>query len=416
MSNHSLDRSRQLIEQYLSVRQLTTDICQSLEKEDLSVQPIADVSPPKWHLAHTTWFFEELLLVPYLQGFKKFNQQYSLLFNSYYKSAGDHWLQQDRGCLSRPTVNEILDYRGYIDNLVIQLLQQNNPEPEIQSILEIGLNHEQQHQELLYMDIKYILATNPTYPAYSNLPLAKSHGMKQSWKSFAEGLYHVGHEGEAFAYDNESPRHKHYTYPFKISDETVTNGEFLSFIDDKGYKSPNNWLSQGWDWVNSNSICKPLYWKQINGEWFEYTLHGLQPLDLDAPVVHVSYFEADAFATWKGARLPTEYEFEIYLQQTELKPGEKQATSQVAIYHPNNSSQKVGQVWCWTKSHYSGYPGYQTFKGVLEEYNGKFMCNQFVLKGGCVNTPKDHYRHTYRNFYQPHQRWMFSGIRLCKDH
>lgn len=409
-----------LLDCYLCVRNDTTDICQPLTVEDHAVQPSAEVSPPKWHLGHTTWFFEELILVRFMPEYERWNEQYRVLFNSYYKSAGEHWIQGERGNLSRPTVDEVLAYRSYVDHhmrlfLSSECLQGKERDAEmtaeVAEILEIGLHHEQQHQELLYMDIKFILGVNPITVTYDDTQLLKAvPATGELWTDFDEGVYQLGHSSSGFAYDNESPRHKTYTYPFSIANHTVSNGEYLEFIEAQGYRIAKYWLSQGWDWVSENQIKQPLYWLQEDGVWYEFTLNGRQALDLNAPVTHISYFEADAFASWKGCRLPTEQEFEIYLQQSTAEYGLTKTAC-----HPNDTSADVGQVWCWTRSQYSAYPGFKPYQGVLAEYNGKFMCNQFVLKGGCVATPPEHYRHTYRNFYQPHQRWMFSGIRLSKD-
>ncbi len=399
-----------LIKKFIAIRQYSSRICENLENEDLVVQPSQEVSPLKWHLGHTTWFFEELILVRFSKEFSRFNDKYRVLFNSYYKSAGGHWSQSDRGHLSRPTVKEVFFYREFIDQKIIEFLRSSIPNPEIDFLLEVGLNHEQQHQELLFMDIKYILGSNPLFPAYINKPKLPAQAGLRSWFEFKEGIYCVGHEGFSFAYDNEGPRHKTYIHPFSIREDTVSNGEYLEFVKDKAYSNPQFWLSEGWDWVNDNGISNPLYWQKKKGEWFEFTLHGLKPLDLNAPVTHISYFEANAFANWTNYRLPTEFEFEVFLNQ--FKTAQQDSFE---IFHPNNANNPIGQVWCWTMSHYSPYPGFKTFKGVIGEYNGKFMCNQFVLRGGCVITPLGHYRHSYRNFYQPHQRWMFSGIRLAKD-
>lgn len=401
---------------YLSVRNDTTDICLPLAIEDHAVQPNAEVSPPKWHLGHTTWFFEELVLVKFMPGYVRCNEQYRLLFNSYYKSAGKHWIQGERGNLSRPTLDEVLAYRAYVDHHM-QLFLQSDVEDlaiqsEIDNVFEIGLHHEQQHQELLYMDIKCILGVNPLPTTYNDICQTQTSVSKAvaSWQSFTEGVYKIGHNGDGFAYDNESPRHKTYIYPFAIANNTVSNGEYLQFINDQGYSTARYWLSLGWDWLAETQVKCPLYWLQEDDIWYEFTLHGRHVLDLNAPVTHISYFEADAFASWKGGRLPTEQEFEVYLQQTQ-----SEQAPVTGRHQPHDTSEVVGQVWCWTRSQYTAYPGFEPYKGVLEEYNGKFMCNQFVLKGGCVATPLGHYRHSYRNFYQAHQRWMFSGIRICKD-
>ncbi|AOT08058.1 ergothioneine biosynthesis protein EgtB [Pseudoalteromonas luteoviolacea] len=409
-----------LINKYLRIRAYSTALCANLQVEDYTVQPIADVSPPKWHLGHTTWFFEEVILVKHMADYTRFHQGYRMLFNSYYKSAGEHWLQSQRGDLSRPTVDEVIDYRSYVDKQVVDFLSLANVDESVLSLLEIGLHHEQQHQELLLMDIKYILGCNPLSPVYCDQALDTILTLeKAQWCTFDEGVYEVGAIDSGFAYDNEKPRHKIYNYAFAISENTITNGEYLAFIQDGGYDRAEFWLSLGWEWLTDKKIAHPLYWKKIGKEWFEFTLHGLMPLDLNLPVTHVSYFEADAFASWKGVRLPIEQELEIYLSAssacTVTPDSKKRSDNKTSMYHPVASDAHFGQVWCWTKSHYSGYPGYKPYQGMLNEYNGKFMCNQFVLKGGCVATPSDHYRHSYRNFYQPHQRWMFSGIRLAKD-
>ncbi|GGI75576.1 ergothioneine biosynthesis protein EgtB [Shewanella hanedai] len=420
-----LSARAELLDCYLSVRNDTDDICRPLAIEDHAVQPNAEVSPPKWHLGHTTWFFEELILVRFMPDYQRWNEQYRLLFNSYYKSAGQHWIQSERGNLSRPRVDEVLAYRAYVDHHMTLLLQSDIDEPEMEEVLEIGMHHEQQHQELLYMDIKFILGVNPMQVTYDDSFLPEAKGLfvkgvmselpktalnEANWETFEEGIYQLGYGGEHFAYDNESPRHNTYLYPFSIAKHTVSNGEYLAFINDEGYNTARYWLSMGWDWLVESHIKHPLYWQQEDGQWYEFTLHGRHVLDLNAPVTHISYFEADAFASWKGCRLPTEQEFEVYLQQN---PSEQGLVTE--LHHPNNTSEDVGQVWCWTRSQYTAYPGFKPYKGMLEEYNGKFMCNQFVLKGGCIATPVGHYRHSYRNFYQPHQRWMFSGIRLSKD-
>ncbi len=400
----------ELIEKFISVRAKSIQICENLETEDFVIQPCPEVSPPKWHLAHTTWFFEELILVQFSDQFSRFDESFQVLFNSYYKSAGKHWIQGNRGDLSRPTVKNIFKYREYIDSQMVSFLRTTKMSSEVNFLLTIGLHHEQQHQELLLMDIKYILGSNPMMPAYSQDEPPASVDIPRSWKEYKEGIYEVGHRSSEFAYDNEGPKHKVYLYPFSIRENTVSNGEYLDFMNSGGYSNPQYWLSEGWDWLNRDKIGNPLYWKKVDGEWFEFTLYGLRPLDLNAPVTHINYFEADAFAHWTNHRLPTEHELEIF-----LKDSNSTFDKEVNYLQPTRADLSVGQVWCWSKSHYSPYPGFRTFKGMLGEYNGKFMCNQFVLKGGCIATDEEHYRHTYRNFYQPHQRWMFSGIRIAKD-
>ena len=406
-----------LTQRFLTVRQQTIDICSPLEIEDFAVQPNADTSPPKWHLGHLTWFFEELILVKYSLGYSRFNAGFSQVFNSYYKALGPHTAQSNRGQLSRPTVAQILAYRLHVDKHVVAFLRQQAISAEIEFLIETGIHHEQQHQELLYMDIKVILAANALQTNYSNLTLAPANKPTLGWAAFKEGLYEIGFVDDgshtAFAYDNEKPNHKSYLYAFEISQTLVTNGDYLAFIEDNAYSKPQYWLSLGWDWVNQQHITQPLYWVKLDGAWHEYTLHGLLPLDLNRPLVHISYFEAEAFARWKNARLPTEQELEVFLNETNSNPNPTKHHHNAL--HPNDAANLSGEVWCWTQSQYSAYPRFKAFDGLLNEYNGKFMCNQFVLKGGCVVTPSNHYRHSYRNFYPPHQRWMFSGIRLAKD-
>jgi ergothioneine biosynthesis protein EgtB len=394
---------------FRQVRAKSEAICAPLQTEDYVVQPCAEVSPPKWHLAHTTWFFEAAILKQTIHDYRPFNPEFFRLFNSYYKSAGEHWLQGERGQLSRPTVAGIIAYRRAVDDRLLALLDKEEGNPALLTLLELGLNHEQQHQELLLMDIKFILGTNPSMPAYTGADWL-APAVAENWTDFAAGVYEVGYEGNAFAYDNECPRHKQYLQDFAIRNKTVTCAEFIEFIDAGGYADPRLWLSQGWDWVQQSGLTAPLYWFRKNSAWHHYTLHGARPVAEHEPVVHVSYFEADAFARWKGCRLPVEAELEQWLAW------HPDTTSpQPDVIHPSRSDQANNQVWTWTASHYSPYPGYRPYSGMLGEYNGKFMCNQFVLRGGCVATPAGHYRPSYRNFYLPHQRWMFSGIRLAKD-
>lgn len=410
-----------LLEQYLTTRQKTAAICQPLEIEDYVIQPIAEVSPPKWHLGHTSWFFEMLILSKFGKNFKPYNIKYNQLFNSYYKALGTHTNQAERGHLSRPTVSELLNYRAYIDAQILEIVAENHFSPDFFKLLQIAIHHEQQHQELLYMDIKVILSKNTLETRYSAIPLNPAPQPKIGWKSFEEDLYEIGGEclafpTEHFSYDNERPRHRHYLYPFSISQSLVSNGDFLAFIQDGAYSKAQYWLSQGWDWVKQQNIRCPYYWSNIEGTWYEYTLHGLLPLDLNRPLVHISYFEANAYANWKQLRLPTEQELEIFLIQSESLAQPKTKPNKKNIAHPNDANASSGQVWCWTSSQYAAYPQYKAFDGLLNEYNGKFMCNQFVLRGGCIVTPDGHYRHSYRNFYLAHQQWMYSGIRLAKDH
>jgi len=403
------------IARYQQIREMSLDICSAIENEDFVVQPNPEVSPPKWHLGHTTWFFETVILKSFKADYQCFNHDYNALFNSYYKAIGNHTIQSDRGHLSRPTVAEIMRYRAHVDTAITCLLTEITMSDELSALLETGLHHEQQHQELLLMDIKRIFASNVLTTQYAESSLPSAPAPQSSWTDVEEGLVEIGFDettshGHFFSYDNERPRHKHYLYPFSICQSLVTNGEFLAFIEDNGYKQATYWLSQGWDWINQTKVTHPLYWSMIDGDWFEYTMHGLTRLDMHRPLVHISYFEADAFAKWKGCRLPTEQELEIYLNST----SSQSTLAATGFFHPTDAN-AAEQVWCWTSSQYSAYPRFKAFDGLLNEYNGKFMCNQFVLRGGCVVTPNDHYRNSYRNFYLPHQRWMFSGIRLAKD-
>ncbi len=382
-----------LLEAYKTVRSYSEQLCAPLQTEDYVVQPIGDVSPPKWHLAHVTWFFETLVLKPYYEGYQPFNEEYGFLFNSYYEHFGERILRTDRGNLSRPSVHEIMDYRHYVDEKMGILLESRELSANCRSTLILGLNHEQQHQELLLSDIKYILGNNPLFPAYNY------HTEQEVISSVAPlhhiavqaGLYEAGYNGSGFCYDNELQRHKIYLEDFQIADRLVTNGEFLEFIEAGGYQDFHYWHSDGWAWINTNNIKAPLYWHQIKGKWHYYTLAGLKSLNLREAVCHISYFEAAAYANWKGERLPTEFEWEAAQEQFPW-----------------------GWRWEWTESAYLPYPGFQKAAGAAGEYNGKFMVNQKVLRGASIATPKGHSRPTYRNFFQPEKRWQFTGIRLAK--
>ncbi len=408
--------SESLLAKYKKVRDQSLALCQPLATEDFVVQPAPFVSPPKWHLAHTTWFFEQMILKPYLSCYTEFSSNFTHIFNSYYKSLGPHWQQGERGFLSRPTVDQIIEYRSFIDSHMQKCLLQSRPKNknEFLRLVELGLQHEMQHQELLLMDIKYILAFQPTASSYSSHLSdefnANDNQIHGPWKSFQEGLYDIGFSGDNFSFDNENPQHKVYVYPYEISESYVTNEEYLGFIDQGGYHQPKLWKSEGWDWLNQQSIKAPLYWQETAQGWQEQTLYGLTPLVNHWPVCHLSFFEADAFARWKGCRLPTEQESEIYLMQSKFDQNDEQT-----YFHATDAWQSQGQLWWWTQSQYVPYPRYKPYVGALNEYNGKFMCNQFVLKGGCVATPHNHHRSSYRNFYKPEQRWMFSGLRLVKD-
>ncbi len=380
-----------LLEFFVETRKHTEALCEPLEIEDYVVQPIVDVSPPKWHLGHSTWFFEEFILKPHARDYILFNDDFSFVFNSYYETVGKRVVRSDRGNLSRPSVKKVYEYRNYVTQ-AIKALFEDNSDSKLHDLLEIGIHHEKQHQELLLTDIKYILGNNPLLPVYSND--FKEHSAEdhvQDWISIEEGIYEIGHNSDDFCYDNELSRHKVYLNPYEISNKLVTNQEFIEFIKDGGYKKFNLWHAEGWDWVNQNNIESPLYWHKIDGQWQHYTLGGLKKIAENAPVTHISYFEAFAFSQWKGCRLPTEFEWEAAQNYF-----------------------RWGQRWEWTESAYLPYPNYQKAEGALGEYNGKFMVNQKVLRGGSVATPTKHTRPTYRNFFQTNLRWQFTGLRLAR--
>lgn len=409
-------------QRYLQIRKQTEFICKPLIPEDYVVQPIVDVSPPKWHLAHTTWFFENFLLVPYLKGYMVCNSTYNFLFNSYYETVGERVLRPNRGNLTRPGVEEVYKYRTYVDQHMAYLLEEDLGQGVL-DILEIGLQHEQQHQELLVYDIKYILGTNPTFPVYKTSPKTDNPNTKVADPSFIpldEGIYTIGHQGEAFCFDNELGVHKVYINPCRIMDRLVTNAEYLVFMESGGYDKFQHWLAEGWDWINQEKVQAPFHWHEIEGEWYQYNLvGGLRKLNLDHPVCHVSYFEADAYARWSGKRLPTESEWEVASQTTLLNNLDDanlvDKENFGAMAQQSGNSQMIGDVWEWTSSNYTPYPNYQIAEGALGEYNGKFMINQMVLRGGSCATATNHIRTTYRNFFHPHLRWLFSGIRLAES-
>jgi len=415
--------STQLLERFQAIRRQTMSICHPLSTEDYTVQPHDDVSPPKWHLGHTTWFFENFILVPFASNYKVFNQKLNWFFNSYYESQGPRINRSQRGNMTRPSIQTVFSYREYVDQHLEQLLIDGHPQKsEILDLLEVGLQHEQQHQELLVMDIKYILGSNPTFPTY--LPTnrnSKSDGFEMNFHSIEEGLYTIGYSGEKFCWDNEQSSHKVYLESFEIADRMVTNGEYLEFMNSGGYSNHEYWLSEGWEWAKKIEIKAPLYWYEQEGNWQEYNLNGgLSTLNLNAPVNHINYFEADAFAAWKGMRLPTEFEWEAACKilQPSIPEGanflEKNRLGTKAKEDSKNF-QFFGEAWEWTASSYLPYPRYPRFKGALGEYNGKFMVNQMVLRGGSFGTPVSHIRPTYRNFFPTNKRWQITGIRLVKN-
>ena len=407
-----------LTEQYLGVRQTSMRCCAPLTVEDHSLQAMPDASPAKWHLAHTTWFFETFLLSEHLPGYRAFHPALRNLFNSYYNAVGDRPLRALRHTLSRPTLDEVHAYRGHVDEAMLRLLERDLA-PEVLDLVAIGLNHEQQHQELILTDVKYGLAMNPLRPAYRETSDAGAVGTQAAptlrWHSFPGGLCPIGFDGEGFAFDNEGPRHDVYLAPFRLASRLVTNGEYMQFVRDGGYSTAALWLSDGWDCVRANQWSVPLYWESRDGQWWHYSLNGMSPVCEDEPVCHVSFYEADAFTRWAGERLATEFEWEVASRSCQVEGNfmDSEALHPRVAGDGGTLAQMFGDVWEWTASAYLPYPGFQTAAGAVGEYNGKFMCNQMVLRGGSCATPQSHIRPTYRNFFPPHARWQFMGIRLA---
>ena len=391
-SHPQRSRSADLLEHFNSVRAYTEKLCEPLEVEDYTPQPIVDVSPTKWHIAHTTWFFEEMILKQFVPDYKVFDPDFGFLFNSYYNTIGERTPRDQRGAMSRPTVFRVFEYRQYVDEKMLDLLS-HEVSKELNDLVVLGLNHEQQHQELILTDLKYTFSLNPTFPVYSAdfAPIEITDDAPDDFALMVAGVYEIGYSGDAFCFDNELSRHRVFLEDFSIRKRLVTNREFVEFIEDGGYENPNLWHSDGWEWVNTNKVDKPLYWLERDRELFCFTLGGLRKLWPDAPVCHVSFYEAAAFAEWKGMRLPTEFEWEAA-----------------------NDKFNWGLRWEWTNSAYLPYPGFKKSIGAVGEYNGKFMINQMVLRGSSVVTPPGHSRPTYRNFFQPHLRWQFTGIRLAR--
>lgn len=378
-------------EKYRATRQQTIDFCSHLNIEDYPIQVVQFASPAKWHLAHTTWFFEAIILKKYSNNYTNFNPHFSFLFNSYYNNVGDRILQANRGNMSRPSTDEIYKYRAYVDTKMEELLNEVS-DKELIDLVILGLNHEQQHQELLITDVKYMFGHNPIFPIFNkDFNLVKNINTNSDSIKINAGVYEIGYQGNDFCYDNELGVHKVYVDDFKINNYLVTNAKFIEFMEAGGYSDFNLWLDEGWSWVNTNKINCPMYWHKINGEWYYYTLSGLQKVDSNAMLCHINFYEANAFAEWKGMRLPTEFEWEIAAQHLDW-----------------------GKRWEWTNSAYLPYPEFKKENGAVGEYNGKFMSNKMVLRGASVATSKNHSRPTYRNFFNPTERWQYTGIRLAK--
>lgn len=398
-----------LADRFLFVRERTEALAAPLSPEDQTVQSMPDVSPTKWHRAHTSWFFETFLLSN-RAGYTPFHDGYEYLFNSYYEGVGPRHPRAERGLISRPGADEVGRYRRHVDEAVVALIGSGEPPGDL---LTLGLHHEQQHQELLLMDIKHVLSSNPLRPAYSDVPLASCAQPTQAWFEHPGGIGEIGHSGSGFAFDNESPRHRVLLEPFALSAWPVTNGDWLAFIDDGGYRRPELWLSDGWMTVQAEGWSAPLYWFADETEWKQFTLAGARTVVSEEPVCHISFYEADAFARWAGCRLPTEAEWEIAIEATH-------SHGQAEGLHPAGAAtgrpiEAIGQVWEWTASPYVAYPGFRPAPGAVGEYNGKFMVNQHVLRGGSCVTPSGHSRVSYRNFFPPAARWVFSGLRLARN-
>lgn len=420
--NFQLSRA-DLIDQYKIVRNWTEVIAKPLETEDYVIQSMPDVSPTKWHMAHVSWFFETFILTDNFKNYKPLDENYNYLFNSYYVQVGEQFKRQHRGLLSRPSVKEIYEYRKFIDYHMIELLETIEDEilNRIAVTINIGLNHEQQHQELILTDIKNVFSFNPMKTAYNEKADNDEIEIPDiNWIEFDEGIFEAGYKGNHFFFDNEKPVHKTFINKFKFADRLVTNGEYIEFIESRGYSNIPLWLSQGAARVQSENWKAPLYWEKVDNEWFYFTLNGFKKVNLSEPVCHVSKYEADAYANWKGCRLPTEHEWELAAQSQSILGNFAEEEN----FHPvplnlendtNEIKQMFGDVWEWTMSDYAPYPGYKVPEGAIGEYNGKFMSEQIVLRGGSCATAQNHIRKSYRNFFYPKDRWQFMGIRLAKD-
>jgi ergothioneine biosynthesis protein EgtB len=403
---------------FFTTRKLTADLAAPLSDADATVQSMPDASPTKWHLAHVTWFLESFILRDHVSGYRAFDDSFAYLFNSYYEAEGARHSRTARGLITRPSLAKILEYRAHVE-ASIDAHWNNLPDAALQ-LVELGIHHEQQHQELLLTDILHLFSCNPTLPAYWPEPVLRdtsSSGVAPlGWIEGPSGIQSIGHGGDSFAFDCEGPHHEVFLQPFALADRTVTNGEWIQFMNDGGYSEPRHWLSDGWAWVQREGIAAPLYWQQDNdGQWLAFGLDGLRLLDAAAPVTHISLFEADAYASWAGARLPTESEWEVVATSHDANGGNQLDAPGAVRPSASQTSVLFGNVWQWTGSAYRPYPGFRAAEGAVGEYNGKFMSGQFVLRGGSCATPRGHLRTSYRNFFYPHQRWQFTGLRLAKD-
>ncbi|WP_371740616.1 ergothioneine biosynthesis protein EgtB [Methyloligella sp. GL2] len=407
-----------LLARLMQTRRTSLSLAAPLSDEDQVVQAMDDASPTKWHLAHVTWFFEAFVLKSFLPGYRIYDEAFEYCFNSYYDTVGDRHPRAKRGLLTRPSAEQVRGYRAYVDQ-ALETLFQEELSGEARDLIELGINHEQQHQELALTDILSLFAAEPLRPAYREGPMGTNAESPAplTWSSFDGGIFEVGHDGNGFAYDNEGPRHEQLIRPFKLANRCVTNAEWIEFIEDGAYRVPTLWLSDGWARIQRKGWEMPLYWEKADGGYLQMSLRGFRPVDPAAPVTHISFFEADAFARWAGARLPSEFEWEVAsrdLPETGRTLGADHLRPMPAA-SGEGLQQMFGDVWEWTASAYLAYPGFKPAVGAVGEYNGKFMCNQFVLKGGSCATPEGHIRRSYRNFFYPFQRWQFTGLRLAAD-
>jgi ergothioneine biosynthesis protein EgtB len=411
-------RRHALLQRYREIRAATLALCEGLSAEDCALQSMPDASPTKWHLAHTSWFFETFVLEPQIERFEPFDPHFRVLYNSYYVQVGDRHPRPERGLISRPDLARVRAYRAHVDAAIERWAADARPDAGVLDLFELGLHHEQQHQELILTDLKHLLSRNPMHPVYrAHAPAQASRSAALGWVAFAPGMREIGHRGAGFCFDNELPRHRVYLDGFELATRLVTNAEYLAFIQDGGYRRPELWLSDGWDALSAQRWEAPLYWHREGARWHVFTLHGPIEIDPAEPVAHLSYYEADAYARWAGARLPSEAEWEVaadalapegnFVESGHLHP-------MAAAPDAPGLQQLYGDLWEWTASAYLGYPGYRPAAGAVGEYNGKFMVNQFVLRGGSCATPLSHIRASYRNFFPPAARWQFSGIRLAR--
>lgn len=419
--NHSgteriLDK-KTMLGNLLKTRNLTREMCSPLERDDFMVQSTPDTSPPKWHLGHTTWFFEKFILRQFSRNYRPFDGRFDYIFNSYYETVGEYVPKTSRSTISRPSLESVLEYRKHVEDAMAELLDGEGENRDIYGRTALGINHEQQHQELLLMDIKRNFFQSTYMPAYAKGKKPMSSKAQAEMKSFQEQTATIGYDGGGFSFDNETPPHRDLVHPFSISTQPVTNGDFIRFIEDGGYRKPDLWLSMGWDWRMSNRIEMPLYWEKASGDYRYFTLYGMQDIDQHEPVMHISYYEADAFARWSGAKLPTEPQWEVAMGpcQVDCENFLESGNYSPITGNGHEGMGGTGNVWEWTLSAYLPYPGFKPLAGSLGEYNGKFMSGQMVLKGSSFSTPKGHSRISYRNFYAPGSRWQFSGMRLARD-